>query len=1007
MDMLRRRRSTIRLKKGDKRSDDISRQIGQNEETPRLKTYDLKLALSEFYLSLVLLQNYQSLNFTGFRKILKKHDKLFQRSNGLEWHRNTVSKELFHVDNSVDSMISEVEDTFTKLEGGNRQKAMKRLRVPPLSAQSSAKSVFRFGFFLGIFLSEVIGIILVAFFIQAPQFSYPAFRFFRGSFLTIYYLCMVGVNVYGWRSSGVNHVLIFEIDPRSHLNHFQLMEVGMLFADFWGAAVLFYLFSDRLSLPGYAAPFVLFFFLVVTLLLPFHVFQYKSRLWLLKILLRIIRAPLAKVRFPDFFLADQLNSLSFILPDLAYFLCFFITFIDHNMVVKSDFRNSTIVPPGANPLFAPKAGYCDGMMWGLQPILKALPAWWRFLQCLRRYRDLTIRSPVPHLMNAGKYSTTLIAILCSSVSSINQHMAFFILMIMSKFFSSVCTTTWDLVMDWGLLDRSSKENLMLRDELVYRFRAYYYVAIVEDVIIRFAWILPIVFSHFRIIEVEIITTIVMFAEVTRRIIWNFFRLENEHLNNCGNFRAVRDIGIAPIRKDSPQTPPNENVDKRYRKFNQRFTLNRNNQRGGGEVQPEGSDIQRDDQLPALGKYASLLQNNQRKSLWGYLREAYFQTKKERRRQLDLGLIASMEEALRAAKTDVQAKLDSKSLPPRGATPTEDPATAQAHLFNEVLSHQTMGQHDGTRNSLLPLVARDQRQRFNPLSTSSSSVLTEEPTHSRRVMVDGRQRQAFARATIPLTVCLLEPQQTSSGKNRVSVCDTPGQSTCNLPVFPSEAHGLFLPRSEDADNGHGLDLVIAPEMLTQMQNDDSPDDTVLPIRTRVLANQLRELLQSFNTQLGDSTAPQPTSMRNPLQATEGQSSPATGDGPIMRWRPVMPGAYQMGQSQTTQQRRWVKRKDRSVSGSRSDSSTIAINRPKSESSLDIRATDSEEKVRHSSSETSSVSLCEEEEEKRGAFAGLSRVPEDTNSRNQRSQEPSRQPTPTYPVKFTVERREHLD
>ena len=28
--------------------------------------------------------------------------------------------------------------------------------------------------------------------------------------------------------------------------------------------------------------------------------------------------------------------------------------------------------------------------------------------------------------------------------------------------------------------------------------------------------------------------------------WNFYRLENEHLNNCGQFRAVRDISIAPI-----------------------------------------------------------------------------------------------------------------------------------------------------------------------------------------------------------------------------------------------------------------------------------------------------------------------------------------------------------------------------------------------------------------------------------------------------------------------------
>jgi hypothetical protein len=36
-----------------------------------------------------------------------------------------------------------------------------------------------------------------------------------------------------------------------------------------------------------------------------------------------------------------------------------------------------------------------------------------------------------------------------------------------------------------------------------------------------------------------------FIEIFRRFIWNYFRLENEHLNNCGQFRAVRDISIRP------------------------------------------------------------------------------------------------------------------------------------------------------------------------------------------------------------------------------------------------------------------------------------------------------------------------------------------------------------------------------------------------------------------------------------------------------------------------------
>lgn len=48
------------------------------------------------------------------------------------------------------------------------------------------------------------------------------------------------------------------------------------------------------------------------------------------------------------------------------------------------------------------------------------------------------------------------------------------------------------------------------------------------------------------IDSDLIFSILAPLEVFRRFIWNYFRLENEHLNNCGNFRAVRDISVAPI-----------------------------------------------------------------------------------------------------------------------------------------------------------------------------------------------------------------------------------------------------------------------------------------------------------------------------------------------------------------------------------------------------------------------------------------------------------------------------
>ena len=52
---------------------------------------------------------------------------------------------------------------------------------------------------------------------------------------------------------------------------------------------------------------------------------------------------------------------------------------------------------------------------------------------------------------------------------------------------------------------------------------------------------------------DLILSILAPVEVFRRFIWNYFRLENEHLNNCGKFRAVRDISIAPIDSSDQTT----------------------------------------------------------------------------------------------------------------------------------------------------------------------------------------------------------------------------------------------------------------------------------------------------------------------------------------------------------------------------------------------------------------------------------------------------------------------
>uniref|UniRef100_A0A8C7FHP7 Xenotropic and polytropic retrovirus receptor 1a n=1 Tax=Oncorhynchus kisutch TaxID=8019 RepID=A0A8C7FHP7_ONCKI len=486
--------------------------LSQEERCKHRNIKDLQLAFSEFYLSLILLQNYQNLNFTGFRKILKKHDKILETPRGADWRVAHVEVAPFYTCKKITQLISETEALVTtELEGGDRQKAMKRLRVPPLGAAQPALAwtTFRVGLYCGVFIVLAISFLLTGTFTHNHN-VWPLVRIYRGGFLLIEFLFLLGINTYGWRQAGVNHVLIFELNPRSNLSHQHLFEIAGFLGVLWCLSILSCLYSEYTMLPMQVNPLILYGFMLLFLINPFKTGYYKSRFWLLKLLFRVFTAPFHRVEFADFWLADQLNSLVILWSNYSY---------------------------------------------GLRAIIQCLPAWFRFVQCLRRYRDT--KRAFPHLVNAGKYSTTFFVVTFAALYSTHKEqkhsdadMFFYLLMVFSAV-SSLYTLIWDLKMDWGLFDRGAGENTFLREEIVYPQKAYYYCAIIEDVILRFAWTIQISLTTMTNIPSvgDIVGTVLAPLEVFRRFVWNFFRLENEHLNNCGEFRAVRDISVAPLNAD--------------------------------------------------------------------------------------------------------------------------------------------------------------------------------------------------------------------------------------------------------------------------------------------------------------------------------------------------------------------------------------------------------------------------------------------------------------------------
>ena len=338
----------------------------------------------------------------------------------------------------------------------------------------------------------------------------------------------------------MNHVLIFELDPRRLLTEQHLMEMAAGFGFIWNSSVLVFLHSSKINVPAYVIPLILQCLIILFLLNPTKTFHHEARFWLLRALRRIVLAPFFDVRFVDSWIADQLSSLDLVLRDFHYLVCFYVT---------SDFM-------GTGRANATSSEHCRVLtcLW-LEALVSCLPAWFRFAQCIRRYVDT--RRASPHLVNATKYSTTFVKVIFATLSAAysdgESYHPFFYIYLLSAALSSCFTFVWDVKMDWGLFTTASatNRNVYLRDELVYPSSAFYYFAVFENLILRFSWDWQRVLADFFQPGdfKELFVTLFALLEIVHRFIWNFLRLEVEHIKNCNNLSAVRDIPVVATEKD--------------------------------------------------------------------------------------------------------------------------------------------------------------------------------------------------------------------------------------------------------------------------------------------------------------------------------------------------------------------------------------------------------------------------------------------------------------------------
>uniref|UniRef100_A0A3B3S3G2 EXS domain-containing protein n=1 Tax=Paramormyrops kingsleyae TaxID=1676925 RepID=A0A3B3S3G2_9TELE len=453
----------------------------------------LSLAVREFYYSLIF-------DTRGFN-ILYDHVQLVQ------WDAYSLSQTQLretkqHSAKQYRALENNTEEYKTIQK---RKKLYKTLFLQPVPVWTT----FRLGVTCGLLLA------LLALIVQEWEPLRPLLRLYRGGFLLIEFLFLLGLNVYGWKKAGVNYVLIFELDRRDNLSHYHFFEAAGGLAVCWCTSILACLYAPLLPVPLQLQPLLFYCLPLVLLLSPMPTLHARARRWLLSVLYKVLTTPFHSVGFPDFWLADQLNSLAPLFLDLWSLIWFYACEVDWKDL-------------------APRSG-SSGCL------IQCFPPWLRFAQCLRNFWDSG--NTKPHLLNAGKYSVVFLTITFAGLYSMALEglTLYLYLWAASACCSVLVAITWDLRIDWGLLQGPD----YLREEAVYSKRAYYYCAILADVLLRLAWGVNIILVQMRDAGSATATGILAPLEVIRRFIWNFLRLEKEHLTNCSLFRAVRDIPVRP------------------------------------------------------------------------------------------------------------------------------------------------------------------------------------------------------------------------------------------------------------------------------------------------------------------------------------------------------------------------------------------------------------------------------------------------------------------------------
>ncbi|KAG8222653.1 hypothetical protein J437_LFUL003775 [Ladona fulva] len=565
------------------------------------------------------------------------------------FYSENITSAHFHTNEETKQIIHDMEDRISRsFEERDLQKTIKRLRSHPAPDIHQVKTIFKVGLYNGCLIILLVATVISAMFYSGGEDWHIVLRIFRGPLVLIELVFFAGLNIHIWQKARINHIRIFDLDPKDHLNKYDVYEIAALLAIVWTSSVLGFLYSSLLKIPPYAFPLAMVVVVLIILLNPLPFFWYKARVGMLKIMnvkqhngkaeklseanrrygdlmmkldllikddfkiklndqlqsnwkknaekippdkqLRRENISELRLKFYDFYL-ELISLQNYQILNFEGFqqilkkydqACSFIIysismlveiFSNESRLLSNPFSMDFLLVTKNRSLdvlqYAGDTSQCLEKSYIERSIAASIPATIRFLQCLRLYRDTKL--PFPHIANAGKYATVLFVFTFLALFKITEGQyssdlenPYFITWVFFSILNAVWAFLWDVMVDWGLFSKFKGKNIFLKDEMIFPHKSYYYLAIIEDFILRYNWLLLYLMTKYGFASLDTMFLILSPLEVFRRFLWNILRLENEHIRNRDKYQSVRCLSLSSYEEPkeeadfrmSEETPSN-------------------------------------------------------------------------------------------------------------------------------------------------------------------------------------------------------------------------------------------------------------------------------------------------------------------------------------------------------------------------------------------------------------------------------------------------------------------